>query len=94
MTPRNGYGRSPSGDEAMSRFLKASHRHRGTLWAAIDDQAHHLTGQVAERRFSAFLRPFKSVGEAQAALIAEGGISEPTETQRRCRQSGKASTLG
>ena len=59
-----------------SRFVTASHPVRGTLWAAIDEQSHHLEGQVAERRFSAFLAPFRSRSEAEAALIAAGGTIE------------------
>lgn len=73
----------------MSRYLTASHPHRGTLWAAIDQQAHHLTGKVTERRFSAFLAPFRSGQEAEAALIAAGGaLDEPTAAamaERHCR---------
>lgn len=60
----------------MSRFVTASHPARGTLWAAIDEHAHHLTGQVAERRFNAFLAPFRSRADAEAALVSAGGKIE------------------
>lgn len=54
------------------KFLTAPHPELGTLWAAIDANTHHLEGRVAQRRFSAFLAPFKSRPEAEAALIAAG----------------------
>lgn len=54
------------------KFVNAPHAERGMLWAAIDPNAHHLQGRVAERRFSAFLAPFKSRAEAEAALLAAG----------------------
>jgi hypothetical protein len=53
-------------------FLTAEHPTRGTLWAAFDGAAHHLQGRVAERRFPAFLSPFKSEQDARAALVSEG----------------------
>jgi hypothetical protein len=63
----------------MSSFLTASHPTRGTLWAAIDADARHLRGEVAERRFSAFLRPFRNEEEGAAALTAAGGkLGKPT----------------
>lgn len=55
-----------------SRYVTASHPALGTLWAAIDERTHHLAGRIAERRFSAFLAPFRSREEAEAALIAAG----------------------
>lgn len=55
-----------------SRFVTALHPTRGTLWAAIDERTHHLEGRIAERRFGAFLAPFRSRKEAEAALIAAG----------------------
>ena len=55
-----------------SRFVTATHPARGALWAAIDERTHHLEGRIAERRFTAFLAPFKSREEAEAALIAAG----------------------
>lgn len=56
-----------------SRFVTASHPALGTLWAAIDEGSHHLEGRIAERRFTAFLAPFRSRREAEAALTAAGG---------------------
>ncbi len=57
-------------------FVTAEHPERGTLWAAIDEQAHHLTGKVAERRFGAFLAPFQSREQAAAALRLAGCAME------------------
>lgn len=37
---------------------------------------HRFRGEVAERRFSAFLRPFRDAGEAQVALVAAGALWE------------------
>lgn len=55
------------------RFLTAEHPEHGTLWAAIDPDAHHLDSRVAQRRFAAFLAPFRSEEEAAAALLEAGG---------------------
>jgi hypothetical protein len=60
----------------MSKFVTASHPQRGTLWAAVDASTHHLEGRIAERRFAAFLAPFSSVPEAEAALTAAGARLE------------------
>jgi hypothetical protein len=54
------------------KFVTAEHPTRGTLWACVDPSAYSTEGKVAERRFAAFLTPFKNREEARAALIAEG----------------------
>lgn len=59
--------------KVKSRFVTATHPDLGMLWAAVDPETHHTEGRVAERRFAAFLSPFKSRSEAEAALIASGG---------------------
>jgi hypothetical protein len=80
------------------RFVTATHPTQGTLWAAIDPNAHHLTGQVADRRFSAFLAPFMTHAEAEAALHAAGAVVvKPTvtsETQRNSRHKAKRAVHG
>lgn len=53
-------------------FIVGQHATRGRLFAAIDPRAHHVEGQLAERKFPAFLTPFRTVEEAEAALIAAG----------------------
>jgi hypothetical protein len=58
------------------RFATGLHPERGRLWAAFDPNAHHLQGQVAERRFAAFLAPFRNADEAEAALIKAGCTSK------------------
>lgn len=62
----------------MTKIIAAEHPLRGRLWAAIDPAAHHVTGSIAERRFAAFLSPYRSVAEAEAALKASG--AKLTET--------------
>lgn len=57
---------------SSTAILTGDHPERGTLYAAIDAGAHHVTGRVADRRFGAFLSPFASMEAAQAALAAEG----------------------
>lgn len=56
----------------MSRYLTGQHPELGTLYAAIDERAHHVAGAIAPRRFGAFLSPFQSKNEAEAALAAAG----------------------
>jgi len=45
----------------------------GTLWAAVDPFVHHVEGAVRESRFAARLAPFRSLAEAESALVAAGG---------------------
>jgi hypothetical protein len=56
----------------ISNVLTGEHPTRGLLWASFDASVHHIIGKVAESRFSARLAPFKSLEEAETALIAEG----------------------
>ena len=56
----------------MSAFIVGIHPVRGQLYAAIDERAHHVESQIAERKFPAFLTPFRSVEEAERALIEAG----------------------
>lgn len=67
----------------MSRFVTASHPKHGRLWAAVDPQAHHLTGRVCERRFAAFLAPFRNEEEAAAALLQAGGVLDVEQPRKR-----------
>jgi hypothetical protein len=53
------------------RFLTANGR---GLWAGVDPDTHHLEGRVSERRFGAYLAPFKTEEEAAAALLEAGGV--------------------
>lgn len=43
-----------------------------SLWAGIDEDAHHIDGRVCERRFPAYCAPFTSEAQAREALIKEG----------------------
>lgn len=66
-------GRSMIGRaEVASRFLIAEHPKHGTLWAAIDPEAHHVGAAVAERRFSAYCSPFRDEDSARTALVDAG----------------------
>jgi hypothetical protein len=52
--------------------LTAKHPKRGILFAVVDPNAHHVGGQIAERKFPAFLTPFPSIVAAKDALAAAG----------------------
>jgi hypothetical protein len=54
------------------RFLIGHHPRRGELWAAVDPNMHHLQSAIGERRFAAYLSPFRDEDSARAALIAAG----------------------
>ena len=45
-----------------------------SLWAGIDEAAHHLSGRVCERRFGAYLAPFRTEEDAIAALLEAGAV--------------------
>jgi hypothetical protein len=53
------------------RFLTANDH---GLWAGIDPDTNHLEGRVCERRFGAYLAPFKTEEEAAVALLEAGGV--------------------
>ena len=54
------------------KFVTATHPELGTMWACVEPTAVYPVGQVAERRFAAFLTPFRSRADAVAALRAAG----------------------
>lgn len=62
--------------KVKARFVTAAHPELGTIWASIDPETHYTEGRIAERRFAAFLSPFRSQAAAEAALIAAGGKIE------------------
>jgi hypothetical protein len=55
----------------VTRFVTANDR---TLWAAIDPDSHHLDGRVCERRFGAYLAPFRTEEDAAEALLSVGAV--------------------
>jgi hypothetical protein len=55
----------------MTRFLTANDR---SLWAAIDPTSHCEDPKVRERRFNAYLAPFRTEEDAAAALLEAGGV--------------------
>lgn len=59
----------------MSAFiLIGDHDERGRLFAAFDPDVRHVEPGVRDSRFSAFLAPYRSREEAEAALIKAGAI--------------------
>lgn len=60
----------------MSRtdVVTAQHAELGDLFAAYDPTSHHLSPGVRTSRFAAFLAPFRSRDEAEAALLQEGAV--------------------
>ncbi|MEO8455256.1 MAG: hypothetical protein ABI454_08850 [Sphingomicrobium sp.] len=74
----------------MSCFLTGEHPEHGKLWAAVDPDAHHLSGRVCQRRFAAYLAPFRSEEEALQVLLAAGAVLEdPTAPRSNQRQSSR-----
>ncbi|QIK77976.1 hypothetical protein G7077_02660 [Sphingomonas piscis] len=65
-----------SKSKPKSPYITATHPQRGTLWAAVDPDARNLEGRVEDLRFGAYLAPFKSAADAEAALRAAGGQLE------------------
>lgn len=64
----------------MTRFLTADGRR---LWAAIEADTRCDEPRVCERRFPAYLAPFRSEEEAAAALLEAGGVLDVIEGPRR-----------
>ncbi len=57
------------------RFVTANGK---SLWAGIDETAHHLAGRVCERRFGAYLAPYRTEQDAIEALLEAGGVLDVT----------------
>lgn len=57
-----------------TQFITGDHDERGRLFAAFDPEARHVEPGIRDSRFSAFLAPFPSQEEAEAALIAAGAV--------------------
>lgn len=57
-----------------ARYVIGDHVERGRLYAAFDPLAHHVDPGVRDSRFSAFLAPYRSQEDAEAALIAAGAV--------------------
>jgi len=62
------------------KFVTATHPALGTLWACVEPTAVYPVGKVAERRFAAFLTPFRSRADAEAALAAAGCTPAPAKS--------------
>lgn len=60
----------------MTRFITANGKR---LWAAIEADTRCDEPRVCERRFPAYLAPFRSEEEATAALLEAGGILDVIE---------------
>lgn len=54
-------------------------------WASIDTTAHHVQAEVAERRFGAYLRPFRDELSAREALRAAGALDVDVEAGKKRR---------
>lgn len=64
----------------MTRFVTANGK---TLWAAIEPETRCSEPKVRDRRFGAFLAPFRSEQEAIAALLEAGGTVDAIEAPKR-----------
>lgn len=66
----------------MTRFVTASDK---SLWAAVDPDARCDAPAVRERKFAAYLAPFRDEESAVAALLEAGGVIDVIEPARRQR---------
>ena len=64
----------------MTRFLTANAR---TLWAAIEPDTRCTEPKVRERRFNAYLAPFRSEEEAAQALLDAGGVLDVIQPPKK-----------
>jgi hypothetical protein len=55
-----------------THLIEADHPALGKLFAAVDPTAAYIQPQVTELRFAALLAPFKTVEDAETALVAAG----------------------
>jgi hypothetical protein len=54
--------------------LSGEHPERGRLHAAVDSGAAYVQGSVCELKFASLLSPYKSIADAEAALVAAGAV--------------------
>lgn len=66
-------------------FIIGHHPQRGPLWAAVDPNAKFVSGEIAGRRFTAYLAPFATEDEARAALKSAVVVYTEAEPGRRTR---------
>ena len=66
-----------------AKILTAHHPEYGSLWASVDAATQCTKPRVAERRFSAFLAPYRSEEDAAAALIGAGGTLDVISSNGR-----------
>lgn len=72
-----------------SKLLTALHPKLGTVWASVDPSVHHIEGAVRSSRYAAKLAPFRSMAQAEAALLAAGGkLDSPTAAANALRYCG------
>lgn len=64
------------------KFLVGKLGNGRQAWASIDPRAHHTEAAIAERRFSAYMRPFRDEEAARRALIAAGAQEIAVEEGR------------
>lgn len=62
------------------RFLTANSK---SLWAGVDETANYLTGCISERRFGAYLAPFRTEEDAKAALFSAGGVLDVIQEPKK-----------
>lgn len=68
-----------------TRFLLGRKSDGSILWAGVDENAHHLEGQVRDRRFGAYCCPYQCEEAARAALIAAGALDVKPEVRKRAK---------
>jgi hypothetical protein len=71
---------------APPSVLTGHHPQRGLLWAAVDSNVRFLKGEIADRRFGAYLSPFSDEADAIAALKAAGAQHVEAERGQRKRR--------
>ena len=55
-------------------IITGEHPTLGTLHAAVDPAAAYVEGKVSELRFACLLSPYRTVADAEAALVAAGAV--------------------
>ena len=74
------------------KFLTGRRRDGSMIWASIDQGAHHVESETCERRFGAYLRPFKDQESARRAIIAAGCDPASIGFEQRRKRGRSAQT--
>ena len=72
--------------QQSTQFLIGKLVNGSERWAAFDGSFHYHESRIGERRFEAYLAPYRDEDSARKALTAAGAVSVEAEQGQRDRK--------